>query len=195
MRIRLLAMSFAFCLAAPVAAQDARPFTGAHAGPEIGLHEHHFFLVASENGQVTSDRYWRSWDVGGGAFAGYDLAIAPRVRIGVEASISLGGAAPVAAYPDGTRYSQVPRYGFKAVGRAGYVVGDSTLLYGSLGYGGHRYRIRTSFPVEGTSEWGSSFVIGGGIEHRLSERASVRLDFKHLDNQMSQLLVGVPIRF
>jgi hypothetical protein len=46
-----------------------------------------------------------------------------------------------------------------------------------------------------TRAWGSSFVVGGGVEHRLSARAGVRLDFKHLDNQMSQLLLGVPFRF
>jgi outer membrane immunogenic protein len=113
--MRLLAVVAAACLAVPAATQERAPFTGVVAGPELGLHEHHFYLVASENGQATSDRYWRSWDVGGGAFAGYDLAVAPRVRI-------------IAAYPNGSRYSETPCYGVKAVGRAGYVVGTRTLL-------------------------------------------------------------------
>lgn len=33
----------------------------------------------------------------------------------------------------------------------------------------------------------------GGVEYRAGARVGVRLDFRRLDNQMSHLLVGVPV--
>jgi outer membrane immunogenic protein len=180
---------------APAAAAD-RPFTGFYAGPEIGLHEHHIFI--EQQNPVTggiAGRYHRGWGVGGGAFAGYDLAALERLRLGIEGGMSVGGNGPVARFSDGTYYTQRPRYGFFLTGRVGYVLGRRMLAYGTLGYGGHKYKPRGTAQVAGVKEWGSSFTIGGGIEYRVSERVGVRIDFRHLDNQMSHLLIGIPIRF
>jgi outer membrane immunogenic protein len=177
-------------------APDASAFTGAYAGPELGAHEHHVFIetTALPRGATTA-RYYRAWGVGGGAFAGYDVAIAPRIRLGLEAGISLGGQNPTANFADGTFYTQRPRYGFRGTARAGYILGDRLLAYGTFGYGGHRYRLGGNANISDAHEWGSSFTIGAGFEYRASRRVGVRLDFRHLDNQMSHLLVGVPIRF
>ena len=117
-------------------------FTGAYAGPEIGAHEHHFFLdITDLRTGETSGRYYRAWGVGGGAFLGYDIAVAKRIRLGLEAGVSLGGSNPVAVFPDGTYYTQHPRYGFRGTGKVGYVLTDRLLAYGTFGYGGHRYRL------------------------------------------------------
>ena len=177
------------------AVDPAVPFTGAYAGVEAGLHEHHFYIERSDpaTGRVQG-RYYRSWDIGGGAFAGYDAAVAPRVRIGGEIGISVGGGTPVARFETGT-YSQRPQWGYRVTAKAGYLIGDRTMAYGTFGYGGHRYRIDNRANVLDAHPWGSSFTIGAGIEHRLSDRAALRLDFRHLDNSMNHLLVGVPIRF
>jgi outer membrane immunogenic protein len=174
------------------------PFTGAYAGPEAGAHEHHFYLrVTDLRTGETNGRYYRGWGVGGGAFIGYDFEVSSRVRGGIEAGVSLGGNNPVARFSDGTDYSQHPRYGLRATGKVGYLLSDRLLAYGTFGYGGHRYRITgtatvTDSPANG---WGSSFTIGAGFEYRASDRMGVRLDFRHLDNQMSHLLIGLPIRF
>lgn len=170
-------------------------FTGGYAGGEAGLHEHHFFIERTDAATGRAQgRYYRSWDVGGGVFAGYDHAVAPRVRLGGEVGISLGGGNPVAQLPTGT-YSQHPQWGYRATAKAGYLLGDRTLAYGTFGYGGHRYRIDNRAGVLDAHPWSSSFTIGAGVEHRLSTRAALRLDFRHLDNSMSHLLIGVPIRF
>ena len=71
------------------------------------------------------------------------------------------------------------------------------MAYGTLGYGGYRYRVAGTAPVRNSDErgWGSSFTIGAGFEYRPTDRFGVRVDFRHLDNQMSHLLIGVPVRF
>lgn len=184
--------------AGALAQADApRPgFTGGYAGPEAGLHEHHVYLEqAATAASPAQARYYRGWGVGGGAFGGYDLAVTPRIRIGVEAGVSLGGVGPKAYFPQGSYYIARPRYGLRATGRAGYLVTSRLMAYGSFGYGAHRYRLRTSGDIANVDEWGSSFTIGGGVDYRIGARVGVRLDFRHLDNQMSHLLIGVPIRF
>jgi outer membrane immunogenic protein len=172
------------------------PFTGAYAGPQIGAHEHHFYLNVTDapGGQTKGPLLSRM---------GYRWRRIRRLRY----SSGQSGASrhrsrgqrwrnnPVARFPDGTSYTQHPRYGFLATGKVGYLLSDRFLAYGTLGYGGHRYRLGGSALVENAREWGSSFTIGAGLEYRASDRVGVRLDFRHLDNQMSHLLIGVPIRF
>ena len=175
---------------------DPLAFTGAYAGPELGAHEHHFFIEETNvaTGATRGD-YHRAWGVGGGAFAGYEWPIARRVRIGLETSVSVGGESPVARFADGTSYAQHPQWGLRGTALAGYLLTDRLLTYGTFGYGGHHYRLENDAGVTDTHAWGSSFTIGAGMEYRLSRRIGVRLDFRHLDNSMSHLLVGLPIRF
>lgn len=177
----------------PARAQVAdRPaFSGAYGGPEIGAHEHHFYIESS-NG---AGRYYRAWGVGGGVFAGYDLPVWPRVRIGIEASVSLGGATPIARLTNGTFYARHPQWGLRGTGRVGYLLSDRLLAYGTFGYGGHYYRVDNPAGVTNSHDWGSSFTIGAGAEYRIARAIGVRLDFRHLDNSMSHFLIGVPIRF
>jgi outer membrane immunogenic protein len=172
------------------------PFTGTYAGPEIGGHEHHFYINETDlrTGE-TEGRYYRGWGVGGGAFIGHDFQLSSRLRAGVEAGVSLGGNNPVARFSDGTDYTQHPRYGFRGTGKLGYLLANRVMAYGTFGYGGHRYRLGGTATVADSHEWGSSFTIGAGFEYRASDRIGIRLDFRHLDNQMSHLLVGVPVRF
>ena len=185
---------------APAAAETGMPpglpFAGAYAGPEGGAHEHHFYIERRDGTTgVTDGRYYRAWGIGGGAFTGYDLPLTTRIRIGVEASLSVGGEAPVARFADGTSYARHPQWGLRGTARAGYVLGDRLLAYGTFGYGGHHYRVDNKAGVTASHDWGSSFTIGAGLEYRVSPRMGVRLDFRHLDNAMSHILIGVPIRF
>lgn len=180
----------------PEAAGGRSPFTGLYAGPEAGGHEHHFYLEVTDPGTgETQGRYYRGWGLGGGAFIGRDFELSPRLRAGIEAGISVGGNNPVARFSDGTDYTQRPRYGVRITGKAGYMLNRRLIAYGTFGYGGHRYRLAGSAVVGNAKDWGSSFTIGAGLEYRATDRVGVRLDFRHLDNQMSHLLVGVPIRF
>jgi outer membrane immunogenic protein len=182
--------------AAAWAQESPAPFTGAYAGPEIGAHEHHaYFEETQYPSGTTTGRYYRAWGLGGGAFAGYDLAVTPRVRLGAEVGLSVGGGSPSATFSDGTTFSIHPRWGYRVTGKAGYLLNDRLMTYGTFGYGGHHYRHEGTASVADYSDWGSSFTIGAGFQYRLSDHVDLRLDFRHLDNQMSHILVGVPIRF
>lgn len=172
-----------------------RPFAGAYAGAEAGIIEHHFYLDVTVNDRPYSSRYYRDTDFGGGAFAGYDLAIARRWRLGGEAELTAGGGAPEAVIRDMLVYGQSPRFGFRATGRLGFVATPRLMLYGKGGYGGNRYRLRNNAGVEDAHGWTSSFVVGGGAEWRASNRVAFRLDYTHVDNSSHQLMLGVPIRF
>jgi outer membrane immunogenic protein len=182
--------------AAPACAQEAA-FTGAHAGLEAGVLEHHYGIIVEEDGIVVRDEYQRSWGVGGGIFAGYDMEVSPRIRVGTEASLVAGGETNTARIvQNGTELSLSPRWGYRLTGRAGLLVQSNLLVYALGGFGGHRYELRSnSAGVENPPVDGDSFIIGGGIEYRASRRMSLRFDFKHLDNQTNQFFIGIPVRF
>src|SRR6188768_763138 len=197
-RVSLLAMMLTIS-SAPAWGQrrvsSENDFAGAYAGVEVGAHEHHIYIEETPPSGSTQGRYYRAWGVGGGAFAGHDWAVSSRIRLGVEAGISLGGSNPQAYFSDGSSYSQHPQWGYRATGKAGYLLSDKLMAYGTFGYGGHKYRIENQARVAGVHEWGSSFTVGAGFEYRLTRDVGLRLDFRHLDNQMSHILVGIPIRF
>ena len=180
-------------------AQEARPFTGPSVGVEAGYLEHHFALEFEERdaqGQLLSrdDQYYRAHGIGGGAFAGYDVAISERGRLGVELGVQAGGRTN-AAHFDGASYSQAPRYGAHLAVRAGYAVTHRLMGYALTGYGGNRYRIRDGLGIGDENEWGSSFIVGAGAEYRASPRVGARLQLLHVDNQTWSVFAGVPIRF
>jgi outer membrane immunogenic protein len=192
----LAAAACAASAAAPAAAAGGdAPFTGPYAGAEAGIVEHHFYLETSVGGTLVDERYHRSWGVGGGAFAGADFAVSASLRLGVEAGVTVGGADNRAAFPAGASLELDPKYGYRLTVRGGVVVGSDLLLYASGGYGGNSYRVSNSAGVANVDQSGSSFIVGGGAEYRLSPRVALRLDFKHVDNQSNQLLIGIPVRF
>ncbi|WP_010218734.1 outer membrane protein [Sphingomonas sp. PAMC 26621] len=184
-------------LSAPSASAQARSYTGPFAGIEAGAREDHvFFDVANLDTGETLSRYYRAVGPSGGAFVGYDVAVAQNVRIGGEVGVNIGGGRPVARLPDSRRFfEEHPRYGYRLSLRAGYLATPRLLLYATGGYGGNRYRIDFNPGIPDIHQWGSSFIVGGGMEYRFRDRTAVRIDFKHVDNQASQLMLGVPIRF
>ena len=187
--------AIAFCGTGALAQDAPDNFVGGYAGAELGSIEHHFYLKAVQNGSTIAGRYFRNWGVGGGAFAGYDFRLTQTWRAGLEAEATFGGDDNVARFANGTELRLSPRYGYRATVRLGPTLGSRTWLYALGGYGGNRYRISNSAGVADVHQWGSSFVVGVGIEHRLSRRLGLRLDYKHVDNQTHEFLVGLPIRF
>lgn len=189
------------CLMVPgvATAQEAprAPFTGPYAGLSAGVHEHRFRLEFgdAEIGR-TATRTYRDTGIAGGAFAGVDLAVSRRLRVGAEVSGHLGGGdGGRADFGGGRTFELRPRWGLTAVGRAGIVLGDRALVYATLGYGGYRYRLRTAVFVENASDWRDSVAFGGGVEYRLGDRIGMRADVRNLGGQATQFLLGVPIRF
>lgn len=117
------------------------------------------------------------------------------MRLGGEVALTAGGGSPDADLPDGTRYTQSPRFGYRLTVRAGIAPTPRLLIYANGGYGGNRYRREGNTAVIDSHDWSSSFLIGAGAEYRVSDRIGVRFDFKHVDNSSNQWLLGVPIRF
>ncbi|MEL7708047.1 outer membrane beta-barrel protein [Citromicrobium bathyomarinum] len=180
---------------APAAHAQEVPFEGAYAGPLVGVLEHHFYLeLTDEQTGATDGGYTRDWDIGGGAMAGYDLAVSDRVRIGAEVSLLKGGGSPE-IYLNGGRYQQNERFGYRATLRAGVVAADRALFFVKGGFGGDRYAIDNSAGVEDAREWRTSFVVGAGAQVRLDERIDLRFEYEHLDSSAHAFFVGLPIRF
>ena len=187
--------SAALAATAAAAAPAGDAFAGPYAGAEAGLVEHHIFLETQAGGTTIDEGYHRSWGAGGGAFVGHDFALSRTLRLGGEAGLTLGGETNRVAFAGGTSLALKPRYGYRLTLRAGAVAGRRLFLFASGGYGGNRYRVTNTAGVTGVDESGSSFIVGAGAEYRLSPSVGLRLDFKHVDNQSNQLLLGVPVRF
>lgn len=188
----------ALCASSSAVAQE-EPFTGPYVGAGVGAANHYLAFLVSSPGMPDSRLDIKRWGLAGEAFAGFDLAIAPRIRIGVEGQFEFGGRSAVAQTQDFT-IGRKPRYGFSASIRAGYVMTPKFLIYAGAGYGEHRYRPIAGGPaVEPEALVGldrnASFVLRGGGEFRLSRSAGLRLEFEHLDGGRNQFMLGVPIRF
>jgi hypothetical protein len=82
------------------ARQGEPAFTGAYAGAGAGVIEHHYFLEVTQDGQTTGS-YYRATGIGASIFAGYDLAVSSRLRLGAEIEGTVGGATPRGARPRG----------------------------------------------------------------------------------------------
>ena len=180
--------------AAAAAPADAA-FTGPYAGAEAGVIEHHYFLETRAGGLILNRGYRRGWGTGGGVVAGYDVAVSRRLRVGAEAGLVLGGATNPTVFANGTSLVLKPRYGYRLTLHGGALLGSKLFAYVIGGYGGHHYRVSNSAGVTGIEESGSSFVVGAGAEYRLLRRAGLRFNYRHLDNQTHEFLVGVPVRF
>lgn len=182
-------------LAAPAAYAQSDAFAGAYAGPLVGAIEHHFYIEETDlRTGGTQGSYYRDWDIGGGAMAGYDWAVTDRLRLGGELSLLAGGGSPEASF-DGARFQQNVRFGYRATARMGLVAGDRAMFFVKAGYGGDRFDIVNQAEISGASNWSSSFVVGAGAQFRLSSDAELRLEVEHLDNSSHAVLVGLPIRF
>jgi outer membrane immunogenic protein len=147
-------------------AAQAEEFDGPYAGVEAG------YAVTDVDGVTIAGPFeLKEKSTVISAVAGYRLPLGPgsRVVLGVEGSI-------------GTYTSRADaRYGVS--GTAGYRIVDKGLLYGRVGYAW----------LDGVdSNLGDGLhglVLGGGYEHRLTDRIGVRAEYRYIDWRGG---VGVP---
>jgi len=117
-------------------------------------------------------------------FAGYDHAVADKVRLGVEAAIGIG-ADDELSLSDGTdSVSLDPEFSFELTGRAGYLVGENTMLYARGGY--HSSRVELTITEEGTADFQDKgyvegFLVGGGFEHAFGDNLRSRIEYRYSD--------------
>lgn len=192
-------------LAAQPAADDAPiapmvlPFTGATIGLEAGWIRHGFtahftdFDSSGETAVAHTEGHGHG-GFGGGAFAGYDFAVAPAIRLGAEVEVVFGGGTDTLTYGSAF-YAKRAHYGLRGVLRAGYVLTPRLMGYATLGYATDRYGIDDTLGVSPSDRSPGGLAVGGGAEYRIDRRFGVRLDYKHADDFSNQLFVGVPVRF
>lgn len=182
------------CAPAVAQSKDSEEHAGLTLGIAGGGVQHHF--TVQENG---NDREVDGFGFGGAATVGYLLPLAERILVGAEASFHFGGKkAETLIFAGQSRLGIDPRYGWSAVGRVGYAISPKVMLFGSAGYGEHRYTLiqpsgaTPANPVKATN---SSFVLGAGAEYRIGSKFSLRADLRHLDGSRNELFFGVQTRF
>lgn len=136
------------------AAANAEGFDGPYAGVQGGLG-----ILNAEGSTLAGPVDTSDSEAFVGGLLGY------RAPLG-DSGVILGAEGDAGIYTD----SGDGRYGLSGI--AGVQLGDSSLLYGRVGYGW-----RDGLPAD----TGEGLVLGGGFETRLSRSVSFRLDYKHID--------------
>ncbi|WP_322963032.1 outer membrane protein [Sphingomonas fuzhouensis] len=187
MRI-LFAAALLTCMPAAAFAQEKPVFTGAYAGPEAGILIHGFRL-----GDENYSRKYVAAGLAGGGFAGVMLPATDKLRLGGEVAVQIGGGT-VRSQQVFSFYEQKARLGYSLTARAGYVLGDRTMVFAEAGYGGYRYDVRLANVIDNDGNGPDGLVGGIGIERQLSRNVAVRLRAQ-AGSEHGRVLLGLPIRF
>lgn len=117
-------------------------------------------------------------------FAGYDYAVAPKVRIGVEAAIGIGADDALNLRDSAGSLELDPEYSFEATGRVGYLVSDNALLYVRGGYQNSRVEatlIEAGQPALRDKDNVDGWLAGGGLEYAFGNNLRTRLEYRYSD--------------
>lgn len=191
---------------------QAETFNGPFVGAQAGWSQNKVETLEGDLGINDIDRSRDAFT--GGVIAGYDHRMSNAV-IGVEAGFNIAAADKmVSRGPSGPVVNPLiansagaivnPHHSFDLSVRAGYLVGDKSLIYVRGGY--ENLRARTSLTgVDGTVNSKDNYdglLVGGGIEHALSDKVSTRLEYRYSDLgsgaskfNRHQLLLGVGYHF
>ena len=191
-----------FGTAAPALAQsDEQHFQGPSLGVQAGWEERSIDETVLPN-TVNATVKDKSDGLSYAAFAAYDHQFESFV-LGVEAGFAPNGRTLNAALPGGS-IELDSKWSADLSVRAGFTVTPRLLVYGRLGYGINRTRISgfvngQTGPVESDSATSDGFIFGGGVEYALTDKASVRAEYRRreFDGSLSsnQVLAGVAFRF
>jgi outer membrane immunogenic protein len=170
MKTVIFAAMAAACCAAPAFAQDAEPFTGPRVGAIAGY-----------------DSFGHNDGFTYGAAAGFDLAVAPNIRAGIETTLS-------DSTTSGT-LTDVSR-DLTASARLGYVLTPQIMAFGKVGYASTRLEdkaLSTGSAVEGVR-------FGGGLEYALTPHTYISAEYQRTEYESNvggrdAGLVGVGFRF
>lgn len=117
-------------------------------------------------------------------FAGYDYAVAPKVRLGVEAAFGLGADDELRLGDADGAIELDPEYTFEFTGRAGYLVTDKALLYMRGGYQNSRVKATLTQVGEPTlrdKDNADGWLAGGGLEYAFGNNLRSRLEYRYSD--------------
>lgn len=172
----------------------AEPFDGPYIGVQAGWNHDRVRGADTDIGPVdirdTKDSFV------GGAFAGYNYRVLPKVVLSAEGSFDLGADDGLSS--GSSRIN--PNYAFDVSARAGYLVTPKTLVYVRGGY--ENMRARVSNDVARGHDTFDGWSVGGGVERAIFDNVSARVEYRYSDLgnngdgfDRHQALVGVAYHF
>jgi outer membrane immunogenic protein len=172
---------------------NAESFQGPYVGAQAGWNQDSIGATGSDVGRLEMHESRASFV--GGVYAGYDYQVTPHIVLGVEAGFDL--AADDASRVGGALID--PNYSFDVGARAGYVVGDKTLVYVRGSYENMRAQVQNG-AVSGHDTF-DGWGVGGGVERFVTDKVSARVEYRYSDLSNGgkfdrhQALVGVAYHF
>ena len=179
----------------------AQNFDGPSVGFQAGWVENKVRNTETDLGSIAIDKTKDSAVIGG--FVGYDKEIGNFV-IGGEAGLSFGTSDTLSSGGGSNQVLLNPKRSFDLSARAGYLVTPKTLVYGRGGYANERLNVTTipSTGTEGESEDRDGWLVGGGVERKVTDKLSARVEYRYSDlsegdglYDRHQVLTGVTFRF
>jgi outer membrane immunogenic protein len=193
----LLALVF---ITTPAAAQT---FEGPYAGVEAGWSQNKVGDLPTEVGRAAIGSSRDAFETG--IFAGYNHHVADAVVLGAEAGFNIGFKDNVSGRSAAGAFASIdPETSFNISARAGYVLGEDTLLYVRGGYENVHGSVRVVDKVGSTYSKDSfdGWSVGGGVERAITERVSARFEYRYSDLgsdggkfERQQALAGIAYHF
>ena len=183
-------------------AASAEPFNGPYVGAQAGWNQDDLGTPSTPLGDRAVDRSRDS--ASGGVFAGYDYKVSPRFVLGAEAGVQFGADDRIVRDTGATRLTVDPKRSLDLTARAGYLMTDNTMLYARGGYTNARVQtsVENAGGIRSASVNRDGWLVGGGIEHALSDNVSARAEYRYSDLSEGdgkfdrhQALFGIAYRF
>lgn len=181
-------------LCAPAAA-DAEPFSGIYAGGDFGF----------ESAGRTDKNGWTY-----GGFLGVNVRLGDRLFVGAEARLADSTISETIRRETTTQVTVVENAVGRSIGgtaRIGWLAGPRTALFARAGYEQVKFNaVQTRTPKPPTTnpnpvvaDFGfndDTLILGGGVEHFVTDRLSLRATYDWAENfDRHQLRVGVAFNF
>jgi outer membrane immunogenic protein len=191
------AAAIALIAAAPTAA-SAQSWTGPYAGVQGGWEEN---SVRNPGTALGATPLTQSSDTGTlGIFTGYDKQIQPRIVVGAQAELNF----PISSRFGNGLTAISPKRSVDLSLRAGYLVTPKTLVYVRGGYSNALVgaAIQTPTGFIRASDDRDGWLLGGGVERKLTDKISARVEYRYSDFSEGngkfdrhQVLAGVAYHF
>lgn len=202
MRLPNTLISFAIVSVAFGTPAYAQEFNGPFIGVQAGWNSDEVKDTSTPLGAAEIDLDHQS--LTGGVYAGYDFQLNEHTVLGAEASFDLASDDKLRDNSSVGTYTLNPKYSFDLTARAGYLVTPETLVYARGGYSNAR-ATTTVMDTDLTSLTSGNldgWLAGAGIERKLMDNVSARLEYRYSDlsegdgeYDRNRVLAGLTYRF